>query len=279
MVKIASDTSTLLSVAEGENQGIIISPLHVSIGDESWRELEEIDGEECLRRIEKGDLLVSSQPAIGEVVANYNRFHGEEIINITLSDGISGTYNTACMAKDMADEPENITVWNSRSICGPQRYMAQLAAKMAALGHAKDEIMAALEERSRHTESYLISDDFDYLRRGGRLSPLVAYIGKSIKMAPAVRLSDDGMRLDFFTVKRTFNKTVDSIIEDMKKRGANATYQFYVAHAGAQKRAELAVAALQRVFGENIALEVLNLGPAFIAQGGPGCVSLHFIMA
>ncbi|MBQ3180709.1 MAG: DegV family protein [Firmicutes bacterium] len=279
MVKIASDSSTLLSVAEGADQGITITPLQVSIGDNSWREIEEMSGEECLQYVAEGHLPVSSQPAIGEVVANYNRFPGEDIINIALADGISGTYNTACMAKDMADDPERITVWNSQSICGSQRYMAQMAAKMAAAGHTRDEILAALEERRKHNASYLISDDFDFLRRGGRLSPLVAYIGKSIKMAPAVKLSDNGRHLDLFTVKRTFAKTVEAIIEDMKKRGADASYKFYVSHAGAPKRAEQAVAALQRVFGMDISLEVLHLGPAFIAQGGPGCVSLHFVMA
>lgn len=279
MVKIASDSSTLLSVAEGASQGITISPLNVNVGDGSWREIEEMSGEECLRYIADGHLPVSSQPAIGEVVDNYNRFPGEEIINITLADGISGTYNTACMARDMADDPERITVWNSQSICGSQRYMAQMAARMAAAGADKDTILDALEERRKHNASYLISDDFDFLRRGGRLSPLVAYIGKSIKMAPAVKLSDDGRRLDFFTVKRTFAKTVEAIIDDMKKRGADASYMFYVSHAGAQKRAEQAVAALQRVFGADIAVDTLHLGPAFIAQGGPGCVSLHYVMA
>ena len=279
MVKIASDSSTLLSVAEGASEGITISPLNVNVGDGTWREIEEMSGEECLRYIAEGHLPVSSQPSVGEVVENYNRFPEDEIINITLADGISGTYNTACMAKDMAENPERITVWNSQSICGSQRYMAQMAAKMAANGCTKDEILAALEERRLHNASYLISDDFDFLRRGGRLSPLVAYIGKSIKMAPAVKLSDDGRRLDFFTVKRTFIKTVEAIVDDMKKHGVDSSYKFYVTHAGAQKRAEQAIAALQKVFGANISVELLHLGPAFIAQGGPGCVSLHYVMA
>ena len=57
-----------------------------------------------------------------------------EIINITLADGLSGTYQSACMAKSMVDHEENITVINSKTLCGPHRYLVDVAVKLAQVG-------------------------------------------------------------------------------------------------------------------------------------------------
>jgi DegV family protein with EDD domain len=276
MIRINSDSSILYKVDEAAKLGVVTTPLHVICGDESWSELEEFSTADCLALIQSGKLPVSSQPSLGEVLANYDKFPNDEIINITMADGLSGTYESACMARDMAANPERITVLNSRTLCGPHRYLVELAAELAAAGESRAAILERLEESMAKTASYLVVEDFDFLRRGGRLSPFVAFIGKTIKMVPSVKASPDGKRLDPFAVKRTFCKALETIALDMQKHGAGSDCKFYVAHAGDVKRGEKGVAAIRKVFGD-VELEVLELGPVFVAQGGPGCVSLHFI--
>ncbi|MBQ2887897.1 MAG: DegV family protein [Firmicutes bacterium] len=278
MLKIFSDTCTLYAPAEAAAIGLTVAPLQLVCGEDSWLDYIEAQQQDCLDLIAQAKIPSSSQPPIGTVVDNYNADPSAEIINVTLAHGLSGTYESACLARTMAENPQRIHVVNSQSIAGPQRYMAEMAARMAAAGESVKNVLAKLDYVINNTDSYLVVDDFDFLRRGGRLSPLVAYIGKTIKMAPAVKLSEDGKRLDMFTVKRTISKAFEAIAKDMQKVGADAAgCKFYVGHANVPKRAEQAVAALKDLFGENIDLEVLQLSPVCIAQGGPGCVSMHYI--
>lgn len=147
----------------------------------------------------------------------YNQYPEDEIINITLADGLSGTYNSACTARTMVDHAENITVINSRTLCGPQRYLVEVAVKLAQANKTKAEIIEELEKLIQTSKSFLIPNDFDYLVRGGRLSPLVGKIGGLIKLVPVMTLSEDSTRLDKFATKRTFKKLFKKFVIATKK--------------------------------------------------------------
>ena len=188
MVRIVSDTSTLYSTAQAEQAGFAVSPLSVTINGKSYREFDEIRSEQFVSIIHEGHMPTSSQPAVGEIAAMYERYAGEEIINIAMAEGLSGTYNGAVAAAGMIDDGD-ITVINSRTLCGPHRYMVEKAVEMAKNGAGKDEIVAHAEQLMDSAKSYLMPADFDYLRRGGRLSPLVSYVGKTIKLVPMMTSS------------------------------------------------------------------------------------------
>ena len=135
MVRIVSDTSTLYSTAQAEQAGFAVSPLSVTINGKSYREFDEISSEQFVSIIHEGHMPTSSQPAVGEIAAMYERYAGEEIINIAMAEGLSGTYNGAVAAAGMVDDGD-ITVINSRTLCGPHRYMVEKAVEMANSGAA-----------------------------------------------------------------------------------------------------------------------------------------------
>lgn len=74
MVRIVSDTSTLYSTTQAEKAGFAVSPLSVTIAGNTFREFDEITSEEFVAIIRQGHMPTSSQPAIGEVEALYNRY-------------------------------------------------------------------------------------------------------------------------------------------------------------------------------------------------------------
>ncbi len=119
MVRIVSDTSTLYSTAQAEAAGFSVSPLSVTIAGKSYREFDEISAEEFVAIIRQGHMPTSSQPAIGEVEDLYNRYDGEEILNVAMAAGLSGTYNSAVAAAELCGHPENVSVVNTRTLCGP----------------------------------------------------------------------------------------------------------------------------------------------------------------
>ncbi|MBR5560558.1 MAG: DegV family protein [Clostridia bacterium] len=273
MVRIISDTSTMYSTQQAKEAGFSVSPLSVSIAGESYRELDEIIWDRFVELIRQGNMPTSSQPAIGEVMDLYEAYAGEEIVNIAMADGLSGTYQSAVAA---AEGDARITVINSTTLCGPHRYMVEQAAKLAAQGATKQEIIDAVHTMMQSDLSFLMPDDFDYLRRGGRLSPLVSFVGKTIRLAPVLTQSEDGKQLTMAGVKRSFKQAIEHVIKALEKHGVGDGWRIYITHAAAIEKAEQAKAMLLAQF-PTAAYEIHPLTPAFITQGGPGCVAVQVI--
>ena len=276
MVRIVSDTSTLYSTAQAREAGFFVSPLSVTIAGENYREFDEISSEEFVAIINQGHMPTSSQPAIGAVTALYEELAGEQILNIAMAAGLSGTYQSAAAAAELCDNCDDITVVNSRTLCGPHRYLVEQAVKMAADGASLEELLAWLNRRMDSAKSFLIPADFDYLRRGGRLSPLVSHVGKLAGLAPVMTQTEDGTRLTVASIKRGLKHAVKYCVEYLQKHGVGRGYKVYISHAAAPEKAELALQMLRTAMPE-AEYEIIPLSPAFITQGGPACMAIQYV--
>ena len=276
MVHIVSDTSTMYSTAQAEEAGFHVSPLSVTIAGKSYREFDEISAEEFVAIIREGHMPTSSQPAIGEVEALYNRFAGEEIVNIAMAAGLSGTYNSAVAAAQMCDHADKITVVNTRTLCGPHRYMVERAVQWARAGLTREKIVEKLNELMDTAKSFLVPVDFDYLRRGGRLSPLVSHVGKAANLTPIMTQTENGERLTVASIRRGYGHAVKYMVKELVKAGVGKGWQVQISHAGAIEKAEQTLAALKEAMPE-AEYRIHPLSPAFITQGGPGCVAVQYL--
>lgn len=249
MVRIVSDTSPLYSTQQAKDAGFAVSPLSVTIAGKTYREFDEISSEAFVSIIRKGHMPTSSQPAVGEVAA-----------------------------ADLCENDVNVTVVNSCTLCGPHRYAVEKAVQWAKEGLGVQEIVAKVEEKLNSAKSFLVPADFDYLRRGGRLSPLVSYVGKAASLTPIMTQTDDGCRLTIAGIRRGFPPAVKFIASALEKYSVGDNWRIYISHAGALDKAELALKHLKEAFPKAV-LEILPLSPAFITQGGPGCVAVQVIRA
>ena len=275
MVQIVTDSSVLYTEEEAKAAGFDVVPLCVSVGDMDGRDLQ-INMEEFYGRIGKGDIPRSSQPPIGDVVEVYEKYQDADVLNICVADGLSGTYHGALSARDMVESRDRITVFNSRTLCGPHRYMVEKAQKMKEEGKGIPEILEWLKSAAEKTESFLIPQDFGFLKRGGRLTPVAAALGSVLKLKPVMRLTEDGTRLDKFFVKRTMSAAVSGIMDHMKKKGIDGRYLLYIVHAAAPKEAGALREMIEAEF-KGIQIQMMDLSPVFVAQGGPGCVAIQYI--
>ena len=275
MVKIITDSSTLYTPEEGKKLGFDVMPLCVNIADLEDRDLL-VDMDVFYGKIAEGNHPRSSQPPVGEVMEAYEAYPDDEIINIAMADGLSGTYQSACGARESVDNKEYITVFNSKTLCGPHRYMVEKAVAMRDAGKTAKEILDWLEYASEHHESFLIPQDFDFLRRGGRLTPMAAAFGSVLKLKPIMKQTDDGKKLDKFGVKRTMKAVVETIIEHLKKSDLDSRHVLYVSHARVSEDAKKVVEQLKEAFPE-VEYHILDLGAAFVTQGGPGCIAIQYI--
>lgn len=275
MVQIVTDSSVLYTEEEAKAAGFDVVPLCVSVGDMDGRDLQ-INMEEFYGRIGKGEIPRSSQPPIGDVVEVYEKYQDADVLNICVADGLSGTYHGALSARDMVENRDRITVFNSRTLCGPHRYMVEKAQKMKEEGKGIPEILEWLKSAAEKTESFLIPQDFGFLKRGGRLTPVAAALGSVLKLKPVMRLTEDGTRLDKFFVKRTMSAAVSGIMDHMKKKGIDGRYLLYIVHAAAPKEAGAIREMIEAEF-KGIEIQMMDLSPVFVAQGGPGCVAIQYI--
>ena len=278
MVRIVSDSSTLYSTSQAKEAGFAVSPLSVTVNGETYREFDEISSEDFVGIIRQGYLPVSSQPAVGEVLELYEAYAEDEIVNVAMAAGLSGTYDSAVAAAELCENRGGITVINSRTLCGPHRYLVEKAVEWAKKGHSAKEIKARLEAKMDTAKSFLMPADFEYLRRGGRLSPLVSYVGKAASLVPVMTQTEDGRRLTIAGIRRGFPQGVKFVGKALAKLGVGDGWRVYISHADARQVAEHALQEVRAAI-PNAVYEILPLSPAFITQGGPGCVAIQVIEA
>jgi len=278
MVKIIADTSTLYSTEEGKKNGVLISPLQVTANNSTYLEYDEISTKEFIRLIkEEGAIPTSSQPPIGIVLDRYEQVkEDEEGLNITMTDGLSGTWQTAVMAQNQFGS-DRIHVLDSKSLCGPHRYFVDNAVRLANEGKTVQEIIDILTPSIENCSSWLIPQDFDYLVRGGRLSKTGGTLIGVLKLVITLIHSEDKKKLDAFSVARTYKKALSNIANAMKKAGVNENYEIFICHATDDEQAKKTVDFFKEAFpGANVTEYFLS--PAFVTQGGPGCLAIQYAM-
>lgn len=275
MVQIITDSSTLITEAESKELGVDVIPLSISILDEEYRDLQ-VDMDHFYGLIAQGGVPRSSQPPIGEFVEAFKRHAGQKIINIAMADGLSGTYLSACGAREMVDNKEDIVVYNTRTLCGPHRRLVYKAQQMAQQGKSLADIVRALDDCVEHCESFLIAQDFGFLRRGGRLTPLAAKFGEALQVKPLLQQTPDGKRLDAFGISRTIKGAAKKVMHHFQKKGVGEGYLISISHARAAKDALDIAHIMKEAFGK-AKVEILELSPAFVTQGGPRCIAIQYI--
>ena len=276
MIRLISDSSTLYSIEEGKALPCDITPLCVTINGKTYREFEEIDAETFLGLIKAGYIPSSSQPSMGELIELFEKYPDDEILVISMADGLSGTYQTAEAARQHTEHPERIHVVNFQTLCGPHRYLVDLAARLIRDGRQIEDILETLQNKIATSLSFLLPQDFSYLKRGGRCTPMAAAMGGLLKLQPIMIQAEEGRRLEKFGVGRSFDAAVKSVLGKLEEHVRNARVQISVSHAFSKEQAEKVLARVKERFPEAECV-LYDLSCAFITQGGPRCIAIQSI--
>jgi DegV family protein with EDD domain len=255
-----------------------IVPLNITVDSQTYRDFEDITSTQLLTMIEDHKIPKTSQPSLGEKIDLYNELSkdGDEVIDIVMASGLSGTYQTAMMAKNSCDNPDLVHVVDTQTLCGPHRLMVDTALEMANNGASAKDIVKMIVQSRMQEESYLVPVDFQFLVRGGRIKGLAATLGGALKLIPILKKGVDGMGLDKFGVSRTYKKAVNMVVEDFKNNGFDSNYTFYISHAFNEDLAMMFEKKIKETF-EGVKVVIYPLSAAFITQGGPGCVAVQAI--
>lgn len=277
-MKIVSDTSTMFTPKQAEELGFHVLPLSVTIDNVSSRELVEIQSPEFIEKVRAGFVPISSQPSVGETMEVFELYEEtkEEILCLCMADGLSGTFKSTQGARELAKNKDNIHVVNTQILCGPHRYLVKKALEFQSEGKSLQEIKAYIEERIPTGKSFLVPQDFDFLKRGGRLTPVAARVGGLLKILPIMCTNDDGTRIEKYGVKKTMKGAAKVIVEGLKEKGVDDSYLITVSHADVFDQAKEVMEIVKDAFPNND-VRMYDLTPAFITQGGPGCIAVQTI--
>ena len=274
-MKIIADTATLIPPAEGESRGMTIIPVCVSINDKTYRDYSQITSGEFLDMIAQGGVPASSQPAIGDILDVLDS-GDEEMLFLTVGDGLSGAYQTAMGARNLAEDPERIHVVNSKTLGGPLRYLARKAVQLKEQGLHMEQIKEALQECIESSASFVIPEDFLFLQRSGRLTPIAAKLGGALKLLPVLTQTRDKTRITPLVIKRSWNAAVETVLKQLQALGVGENHLISVCHAGTPEKAERILQQVKAHFTAS-ETEVLELSPGLITHGGPGCIVIQAI--
>lgn len=274
-MKIIADTPTLYSPKDGKELGLTIIPSCTIIDGKVYKDFEDINSEEFLEKIESGAVPTTSQPAIGDILDIFEE-SDEEILFLPIGDGLSGTYQNAMGARNCMEKNEHIHILDTKTLAGPQRYLVQKALELKEKGFTIEKIKEELKKRIETSVSYVIPEDFEFLKRSGRLTPIAAKIATMIKIVPILTQTEDKKRITLFTVKRSKKKALEALISHLKEMGVDEKYFVTISHAGVLKEAQSVLSKLKEHFSET-EMEIFKLAPTLITHGGPGCVVIQAI--
>lgn len=274
-MKIIADTATLIPPAEGVSQGMTIIPVCVSINDKTYQDYSQITSAEFLKQISEGGVPSSSQPAIGDILDVLDS-SDEEMLFLTVGDGLSGAYQTAMGARNLAEEPERIHILNSKTLAGPLRYLAKKAVALKEQGLDVTRIKTELQQCIESSVSFVIPEDFDFLKRSGRLTAVTAKLGGALKLLPVLTQTKDKTRITPVSIKRNWNSAVETVLQRLQEVGVGAEHLISVCHAGTPQKAAKILEQVKARFVSS-ETELLELSPALITHGGPGCIVIQAI--
>lgn len=195
MIRILVDSASDYPKAELQAKGIEKIALNVAFGEEPYFEDEHSSYDDFYEMIEKTKIFPkTSQPSPQSFLDIFEdaKKHQDEVICILLSSALSGTYQSAILAKDMA-EYDGIYVIDSLTATCMIKILADHACQLRDQGKTASEIVTATETLKSRVKVVAVLDTLEYLYRGGRLGKTSATIGELAKIKPVITVTEDGL--------------------------------------------------------------------------------------
>ena len=196
MIKIIVDSASDVEQDEADELGISLIPMKVRFGDEEYSDGINLTHKEFFEKlIESAELPQTSQineysweEKFKELTAD-----GSEVIAITISSRLSGTYSNAVKAAKKFGG--KIYVIDSMEACIGERILLQYAIRLVKEGRSATEIFKELNEKKSKIQLLAVLDTLKYLRKGGRISSVAAIAGEMLSIKPVVSVVKGEVKL------------------------------------------------------------------------------------
>jgi DegV family protein with EDD domain len=277
-VKIITDSTADIPKNLAEELGISVIPLKVHVGGESYLDGVTLSAAEFYERLRATDELpTTSQPSpldFAEVYRGAINEGATEILSIHLSSALSGTYQSAVLAKGMIEEEHpgvTITVFDSKTATYSIGIIVVAVARAAKEGKTMEELVALAEYYRQNQALAALVDTLEYLQKGGRIGKAAALVGSLLSIKPIISINDDG-EVYAIDKARGKNKAVSRVFELLQEKvPAGTTVTAAVLHADRKEQAEEWMEKLKAIYDVKEA-NTIEIGPVIGTHAGPGTI-------
>ena len=238
---------------------------------------------ELLKRMEAGEDAKTSQVSIGEYTDYFKKYldEGIDILHVTLSSGISGTYNAACTAAEMLKEDypdRKIIIIDSMAASSGYGLLMDYAADKRDQGMTIDQLASWIEDNKLNIVHWFFSTDLKYYIKGGRVSKTAGTVGQVLNICPLLNVDNEGHltpREKIRTKKKVVKRIVEKMVEEADG-GLNYVGKCYLSDTDVELGDEV-----QKLIEETFPqlkgrVKRFDIGCTIASHTGPGTVALFF---
>lgn len=282
-VKIIVDSASDIKVTFAQQQNLGFAPLRTILAGTEYRDGIDILPDEFFEKLEANkEVARTSQVNVSEFAAMYEEAvnAGDDVIVITISSGLSGTYQSAVIAA--ADYPGRVYVIDSLSATAGEQVLIEQAIRLRDAGKSAADIFAELDEMRKKARLFVRLETLEYLKRGGRISKTSAAVGGLLNIKPILTLNGEG-KLETVDKARGINMSHKMLNDSIRSCGGiDFTKPVVITYAG-----DLADGTVQKyledskdIYGSHVdQLTIGQLGCVIGTHSGPGAIVVSFVPA
>ena len=192
-VKIVTDSVADLPPQVAQELGVMVVPLHVRFGTEVYRDGIDLTADEFFDRlVSDKSVPVTSVPSPKDFVEVYDKLaeEADEILVITISSKLSGTYEVARQSAELMQKKRRVEVIDSQGAVMAEGLLVISAAKAIRAGASIDDAISMVNRNIPRTNMLAAFDTLEYLQRGGRIGKAQAFLGSMLKINPIIGFQD-----------------------------------------------------------------------------------------
>jgi DegV family protein with EDD domain len=231
--------------------------------------------------VRSGEMPTTSQ-VNADVYANAFRSHieqGQSIIYLCFSSALSGSYNSAVLAREMLleDYPDaDITIIDTKAASMGEGLIVWHAVNLLESGASKEEIVRWVEDNKLKVAHWFTVEDLNHLKRGGRVSGAAAFIGTMLDIKPVLHVDDEGRLIPVTKVKGR-KKSIKALFEKLEETIVNPEEQvIFISHGDSEADANHLADMIRSRFKVKDVM-ISYVGPVIGAHSGPGTIALFYL--
>lgn len=282
-IKIITDSACDLTRDYIKNNNIGLLSLILNLNGQAIKDDlgETLSYKDFYNKMREGATPTTSQINAHEFEEEFIKYikNGDSIIYISLSSNLSGTFNSANIAKNnLMDEYPNANIYlvDSLSVSVGQGLLVAKACEMRDSGIGAEEIVNWLEENKRKVIHSILIDDLNHLKRGGRISGATAAIGGLLNIKPTLFLDDEGKLIQGEKIKGK-KKALRFLVNEVREKAVDTENEIlYICHGDCLEEAEtLRDMILEEVKFKNVIINYV--GNVVGAHAGQGVLAAVFL--
>lgn len=277
-IAIITDSGTGLDVVEAKALGIHFLPLQIINNGTEYKDGEDITTIEVFDILHQGNMPTTSMPTMGameNLIKALKKDGYDCAIAVMITAGLSSTPHVLYSVAKEQEFP--IHMVETYTTCNIQKYLAVSAKQLVDQEVACEEIIARLQDSIQHSNTLIIPDDLQHLKRGGRLTPLAAALGGLLKIKPILQLNTSTVgKIDVSEKVRTMSKALQNAINSFISDEVDETYTLTVLHTDAKEEG-LKLKTLMETTFPTCDVYFGLIGAVISCHTGIGCLGIQYI--